>query len=170
MNKKTQKVVSKAAATVKKAAKKSKKQNINDEVKTDVSYQTSCSLSAHISLEDPGWQQYIDSLVKDINTKLESGEFSFYLAWQGFLDDKDLGFPDLYDRDNLFRILTTNGYCPECASNYITYYFLPETDQNGNKMHYCTIDRDENDFYWMEESFNQKLAEQARQLKSDAEQ
>ena len=160
----TEKVVSNSTVTEKKVDVKSEnitKNQTNSPENQNISAET----EKHIQPGDEGWEEYMQDLIDNVKDDIETGKYSFYTAWLGFIDDEELGFPDIYDRNKLFRILTINGYCQECAENFIEYYYIPEVREDGKKARYGVIDRDENDFFWMEEEFNQRLAEQTKNQK-----
>jgi len=82
--------------------------------------------------------------------------FNWYLAYVGFIDDPEVGFADLYDEEKMFRILVTNGYCPECANNYIQE-FKNDANDKGQKKNYFVASREERDFWCMEEDYHNRI-------------
>ena len=109
----------------------------------------------HITKDDPEWDDYITGLKKNVEDAIHAGLFNFEVAYIGFVDDKDLGYPNLFDYDKVFRVLVTNGYCPECASNYIKI-LKNSTNDKGQKTDLAVISKEEQAFWCMEEEYEER--------------
>ena len=110
----------------------------------------------HITKDDPEWDDYITGLKKNVEDAVNAGLFNWYLAYIGFIDDPETGLADLYDGEKMFRILVTNGYCPECANNFINE-FRNEVNDKGQKKNYLVVTREERDFWCMEDDFIERV-------------
>ena len=118
----------------------------------------------HITKDDPEWDDYITGLKKNVEDAVNAGLFNWYLAYIGFIDDPETGLADLYDGEKMFRILVTNGYCPECANNFINE-FRNEVNDKGQKKNYLVVTREERDFWCMEDDFMERAPTDVIQLK-----
>ena len=116
-------------------------------------------LPTHMTKDDPEWDDYITGLKKNVDDAIEAGLFDFGVAYIGFVDDEELGFPNLFDYDKAFRVLLANDYCSECASNYIEELKNSRNDK-GLKTDLAVISKDEQKFCMMQEEY------QTRQLQS----
>ena len=154
MSKKAKKVV-KTAATEKKAASTETKA-------TEIAAQKTPN-TQHIKPIDKNWNKYLKGLVKQVKQDVKDGHISFYLAWRGFVDDAELGYPNIYDYGTLVDILMANGYCPECANNFLQHFFLLEKTADGKKLHYCVINRDMIDMVDLEEEATERLLNAAKE-------
>lgn len=71
-------------------------------------------------------------------------------------DDEELGFPNLFDYDKVFRVLLANGYYSECASNYIEELKNSRNDK-GLKTDLAVISKDEQKLCMMQEEYEARV-------------
>lgn len=133
-----------------------KKATKNEKVDQKIQKVAKETIPQHITKDDPEWDDYIVGLKKNVEDSIEAGLFNWYLAFVGFIDDPEVGYADLYDGEKMFRILVSNGYCPECANNYIQE-FKNSVNDKGQKKNYLIITREERDFWWMEDDYNERI-------------
>ena len=150
------KKATKKAATSTAAANVEVKKNSNSNKIRKVAKQ---KLPTHITEDDPEWDDYITGLKKNVDDAIDAGLFNWHLAYVGFIDDPDTGLADLYEGEKMFRILVSNGYCPECANNYINA-FKDELNDKGQKTHYLIVPKEEQEFWCIQEEY------EARQLQA----
>ena len=147
------KKATKKAATSTAAANVEVKKNSNSNKIGKVAKQ---KLPTHITEDDTEWDDYITGLKKNVDDAIEAGLFDFGVAYIGFVDDEELGFPNLFDYDKVFRVLLANGYCSECASNYIEELKNSRNDK-GLKTDLAVISKDEQKFYMMQEEYEARV-------------
>lgn len=86
--------------------------------------------------DDETYSEYINKLVDDVDTMIKNGSLNLDPAKVG-IDTNT--FAIIWDKNKLSRLLISAGFCPHCASDFITYMSLM-TDKDDKLMNIIMID------------------------------